>query len=96
MVICFLSLIGILFVSGIVAIFWLIYFDGTTQCPKCKKFWAKKNVDEKWMGQFEKGAYIGNRNRRWRVIPHEKYKVYHQCKYCNHEWMTTMVKALWE
>ena len=73
-----------------------VYFDETTQCPRCKKFHAKKDIDAQWLGRFEKGTYIGGgRNRRWAIIPHEKYTVTHHCQYCHYEWVTTETKKLY-
>jgi hypothetical protein len=62
-----------------------------SQCPHCRKFGVKETLREDLVGIFEKGVQFG---RDYRVIPHEKYELYHRCKSCGYEWMTTRIQRL--
>jgi hypothetical protein len=69
------------------------------RCPKCQRSWAREDLREELVGVFQKAlpkppwrraAVFGE----IRVVPHGKYKLYHQCKYCGHEWTSTKTSRL--
>jgi hypothetical protein len=68
-----------------------------SQCPECHKYWAREDLDRELMGIFQKSTLLmrGNiANWRWVVLPHEKYRLYHRCMYCGHEWTSTETRRL--
>ncbi len=79
-----------------------------SKCPSCGRYWARQDVDKEpvdtywkrvslltvilWLNAFwHRLEYIG------RLYKHKKYKLYHRCKYCMHEW-TSIFETLevWE
>jgi hypothetical protein len=68
-----------------------------SQCPECHKFWAREDLGQELMGIFQKSTLLMRGkivNWRWVVLPHVKYKLYHRCIYCGHEWTSTETRRL--
>jgi hypothetical protein len=73
------------------------------RCPKCKKWWSKKNAGSKMIKSETKnetvirndihkdrnGKEIGRTQRKENIlVEYSYYDKYHFCKKCGHEWTT--------
>ena len=76
---------GIIFLVIIVAIF-------NSRCPRCKKFFAVKKINDEMiqMGPvYYKTEHVNNQPRR---VAHQKnlYRCDYVCTKCGHEWSKTV------
>ena len=70
-----------------------------SNCPSCGQYWARQVVGEELVDTYRRIFSVqtliaGALNHRQigRVFTHKKYKLYHRCKYCMHEWTSILVK----
>jgi hypothetical protein len=66
------------------------------QCPQCSRPWAREDVDRELIGIFKEStpSLMAASGKDWiggKITVRGKYKVYHRCKYCGHEWTSTKV-----
>ncbi|MBN1977416.1 MAG: DnaJ domain-containing protein [Anaerolineae bacterium] len=60
-------------------------------CPKCRKPWAREILRKEKGDVFYRDVPFDGLP----PIPHVRYRVQNQCKYCGHRWISTQAEKLW-
>ena len=90
---CFIA--GLVLLSFVLVIAWIRLEQ--SRCPDCRRFGARQDLGKELLG-------ISKQTRRFwsslndvplgRIVPHEKYRVYHRCRHCGHEWTSVDARKL--